>query len=402
MKKQLFNAFIFLAILFNTGLSAQELSDYSIRKVVYANELQEQGKLQEAIKQLTDYKARQAYDKAYIQRMLGSLYWQTEQPQKSINMLTLAVDAKVLDEQAQRHTLNMLADILLSHGHYQLAEQRYLSLVSLNNDNPKKLETLWLRIAQCQYQQQGWSALIKSVDKQQRYQNLAKLAAKPLPLQMKLSAQMALKKWKGAINTTIALHELQPKKTIWWRQLTSLYMQTTNYEKALVTLQQQERAGLALSEQQLRLMTQLYAQTGVPYKAAKTAQRLKDATASAQSFAQQAVYWQQAKEWQLALQHWHKAAQLDEKYYRHYALLSIQQREFKGALAAIDKVSKQDASLLLLKAQILNELDDPEHALVVATKAHQLAPSQATTSWIKFLNQIMEHQLASNKSVNYF
>lgn len=390
MINSLFISVLLMLSVFTSAAFAKELSTYSIRKVVYANELQEQGKLNDAIKQLKDYQPRQAYDKAYIQRMLGNLYWQVEQPEQTIKQLTLAVDANILEPLAQRDTLSMLADILLSQGHYKLAEARYISLSTLYKDNDKKLEEVWLRISQAQYQQQKWSDVESSVGKQQHYQRLSKLTPKTLPLQMLLSAQMAQKKWQGAINTTGKLREMQPQNGIWWRQLTSLYLQIQQHRQALITLQQQERAGFVLNDQQLALMTQLYAQSGVPYKAAQTVQRLTDASTSAERLAEQAIYWQQAKEWQLALQSWQKAAHYDEKYYRQFALLSIQQRELQEALAAINKISRKDAQLLLIKTQILSEMGQTDYALNTVTQAHQLSPSATSSAWIKFLTQVKE------------
>lgn len=390
MINSLFISVLLMLSVFSSAAFAKELSTYSIRKVVYANELQEQGKLNDAIKQLKDYQPRQAYDKAYIQRMLGNLYWQVEQPEQTIKQLTLAVDANILEPLAQRDTLSMLADILLSQGHYKLAEARYIRLSTLYEDNDKKLEEIWLRISQAQYQQQKWSDVESSVGKQQHYQRLSKLTPKTLPLQMLLSAQMAQKKWQGAINTTGKLREMQPQNGIWWRQLTSLYLQIQQHRQALITLQQQERAGFVLNDQQLALMTQLYAQSGVPYKAAQTVQRLTDASTSAERLAEQAIYWQQAKEWQLALQSWQKAAHYDEKYYRQFALLSIQQRELQEALAAINKISRKDAQLLLIKTQILSEMGQTDYALNTVTQAHQLSPSATSSAWIKFLTQVKE------------
>lgn len=390
MINSLFISVLLMLSVFTSAAFAKELSTYSIRKVVYANELQEQGKLNDAIKQLKDYQPRQAYDKAYIQRMLGNLYWQVEQPEQTIKQLTLAVDANILEPLAQRDTLSMLADILLSQGHYKLAEARYISLSTLYKDNDKKLEEVWLRISQAQYQQQKWSDVESSVGKQQHYQRLSKLTPKTLPLQMLLSAQMAQKKWHAAINTTGKLREMQPQNGIWWRQLTSLYLQIQQHRQALITLQQQERAGFVLNDQQLALMTQLYAQSGVPYKAAQTVQRLTDASTSAERLAEQAIYWQQAKEWQLALQSWQKAAHYDEKYYRQFALLSIQQRELQEALAAINKISRKDAQLLLIKTQILSEMGQTDYALNTVTQAHQLSPSATSSAWIKFLTQVKE------------
>ena len=204
---------------------------------------------------------------------------------------------------------------------------------------------------------------------------------------MQLGAQLAQQKWKSAIQTTASLRELEPQNEVWWRQLIALYMQTHDHRNALITLQQAERAKFVLSNQQLTLMAQLYAQSGVPYQAAKTYERLSDIGRDPELIAQQAYYWQQAKEWQLALMHWDRAANLKPQYYKQYALLAIQQRELENALSAIDRMPNKDASLLVIKTQILNEMGKTEVALNTITLAHQLSPSDSTATWLRYLTQ---------------
>jgi tetratricopeptide (TPR) repeat protein len=225
------------------------------------------------------------------------------------------------------------------------------------------------------------------VQQQQRFQVLVKMKPRILPLNMLLGAQLAQNKWKSAIQTTASLRELEPKNDVWWRQLVALYMQTDDHRNALITLQQADRAKLVLSNQQLTLMAQLYAQSGVPYQAANTFLRLTNIDQDLELMVQQAIYWQQAKEWQLALQQWDRVANIKPQYYREYALLAIQQRELENALTAIDKIPNKDASLLVIKAQILHEMGNVQGALNTITLAHQISPSDNTETWLRFLTQ---------------
>ncbi|MFT7422950.1 MAG: hypothetical protein ACI8UC_001019, partial [Psychromonas sp.] len=294
--------------------------------------------------------------------------------------------AKQLPVNAQRETLTMLADILIAEGEYRLSQKRYYELLPLLEES-RALELVWLRLAQSQYQLSKWAIVEKSVKQQQHFQTLAKIEPRVLPLNMQLGAQLAQQKWKSAIQTTASLRELEPKNEVWWRQLIALYMQTHDHRNALITLQQADRAKFILSNQQLTLMAQLYAQSGVPYQAAKTYERLSDIGRDPELIAQQAYYWQQAKEWQLALMHWDRAANLKPQYYKQYALLAIQQRELENALSAIDRMPNKDASLLVIKTQILNEMGKTEVALNTITLAHQLSPSDSTATWLRYLTQ---------------
>ncbi|MDA7746795.1 hypothetical protein N8878_05630 [Psychromonas sp.] len=366
---------------------AQTLSNYSVRKVMLAHELHQEDKLVDAIAVLQEYQATDEYDKAYINRMLAGFYWQNGDTKNTILRLTLAVDSQELPVESQRETLTMLAEVLIANSEYSRSEQRYYQLLPLIKDNNKTLELTWLRIAQTQYQQRKWSLVETSIEKQQYFQKITNIKPQVMPLNMLLGAQLAQEKWKSAIKTADSLRELEPKNVVWWQQLISLYMQNTDHSNALITLQQADRAELELSNDQLTLMAQLYAQSGVPYQAANTYLRLKNIEMDPDLMAQQAIYWQRAKEWQRALKQWDRAAQIKPAYYREYALLAVQRRELENALIAIDNVPEQDAALLLIKAQILNEMGNIEHALNTVIMAHQLAPSDKTETWVRFLTQ---------------
>jgi tetratricopeptide (TPR) repeat protein len=165
-------------------------------------------------------------------------------------------------------------------------------------------------------------------------------------------------------------------------------MQTKQHSQALITLQQADRAGFKLTQQQLTLMAQLYGRADTPYKAAQAYERLDNLGTSSTLLAQQASYWQHAKEWDKALSSWKKAAALDSKFNRQYALLQMQQKNYQSALEAINRLNKPDTSTLLTKVRVLNELGKPEEALKIATAVHQQSPSESTLSWIKFLSKV--------------
>ncbi|WED23341.1 hypothetical protein L3Q72_19055 [Vibrio sp. JC009] len=380
-----------------TGLSAscvwaQDLSSSVVRKVHRSYEYQQEEQFQKAVEVLTQINSQREYDKAYVNRMLGGLYWQLDQPALAVQHLSLAADSGQLSDIEQKDTSRMLADLLLMQGKYKQAELRYGHLLDMYQ-NAKDLEWIWLRIAQAQYQQHKWSSVESSVSKQQKYRRAAKIKPKVMPLNMLLSAQLARKKWKSAIGTTKLLRLQEPNNELWWKQLITLYMQTENHASALITLQQADRANFMLIREKIKLMAQLYAQAGVPMKAAQTYQRLQGINESPDLLAQQATYWQLAKEWEHALESWHKAAKINPAYFRQYALVKLRLRDYRAALDAINKVPSQDSSILVTKAQVLNELGELTQALNAATQAHRLEASESTIGWVKYLTNVRnEHK----------
>jgi tetratricopeptide (TPR) repeat protein len=378
-----------LAVVVVSNAWAKDLTASTLRQVLRAHELQQQEQVTEAIELLAEVAPSGLYDQAYVNRMLGNLYWQNDKPNQAIRYLTLAVDARMLSQMEQRDTARMLADILLMQGKYEQAESRYADLLKMYSE-AEDLQWGWLRVAQAQYQQEKWASVEKSILNQQRQRNAARLKPKVLPFNMLLSAQLAQKKWQSAIHTTRSLRRLEPDNVLWWKQLVALYMQTEKHTDALTTLQQADRANFTLSQEQLILMAQLYVQAGVPYKAAETYQRLPKLNQSTELLKQQANYWQLAKQWDNALESWRKAADLDPKYFEQYALIQLRLRDYQAALTAINKIPSQDASILITKAEILNQLGETTQALRAATQAHRLEASENTYGWVRFLTKVKE------------
>lgn len=369
-----------------TSANSEQLTPGTARQVQIAYELQLKEKPHEAIQLLEKLKTSKKYDLAYVRRMLGGLYWQREQTKQAIKALTLAVDAQVLAQDQQLDTLRMLADILLMEGEYQSAESYYQKLVPLYQQ-ASDLEWVWLRIAQAQYQQEKWVFVEASINHQQRYLGAANLQPKVLPLNIKLGAQLAQQKWQSALSTALSLRTLEPNNYRWWRQLVTLYMHTQQQDQALITLQQADRAGFELSEQYLKLMAQLYSQKGVPQKAAQIYVRLISLNNSAELLAQQATYWQLAKEWDNAGESWLKAAILDSRYYWQHTLLMLKLNDYNEALASVSQINEQTNEVLLVKIQVLSALGKNKQALQVATQLHKLAPSDESLRWIQYLSR---------------
>ncbi|MDB1125714.1 tetratricopeptide repeat protein [Vibrio algarum] len=183
------------------------------------------------------------------------------------------------------------------------------------------------------------------------------------------------------------MRELEPYNYLWWKQLTTLYIYTEQHNKALITLQQADRAGFELSEQLLILMAQLYAQNKVPQKAGETYARLKSLESRPELLAQQATYWQLAKEWSKASSSWRKAATLDQKYYWQHTLLMLKLNDFTAALASINQLSEITSDVLLAKTQALSALGHRSQALQVVTELHKVDPSDNSLHWIKYLTK---------------
>ncbi|WP_221073908.1 tetratricopeptide repeat protein [Agarivorans aestuarii] len=389
---------ILLATLVFCGLSsgplfAQELSRNTAERVQRVFQLQQDGELAKAISQLEQLKPSAKYDQAYIARMLGIYYWQDEQVALSKAKLAEAVNLQAFPPQQAWETRNMLAEILLSEqqidealSHFEIlltqAQQPELEL----NISPSQALSLRANLAYANYQQQNWQVVLDHLAALEQLQVLDKNN-----LSMRFIAQVQLKQLKAAIITNQALLVLEPETLRWWQQLSALYSQTQQHQKALATLVSAERSGLALGESLLRHKAQLYAYLRVPEKAALSYAQLADADSDAALLLRQAQLWQQAREWQKSAKYWQLLAEHNPEYNLQYAqvlLLSNQYTQAIEALKLADPQEQQAKSQLLL-AEIYLETKDYSQAYAAAQRAHNLEQSSQSERWLNYLEALV-------------
>ncbi|WP_194435126.1 tetratricopeptide repeat protein [Vibrio fluminensis] len=362
---------------------AAELSQYTAVRVQKANEMAQDEQFKQAITALKAIDTSRAYDQAFVARMLGVFYWQDGQAKNAIKQLQFAVDSKQLQDEQAWTTQKMLADLLLSDQQFKKSLPHYYQLTK-QVPGKQKADELWLRIAQAHYQISEWKQVIPAVDKYRRFQSKDELQ----PLSLKLGAQLQLKRWKDAIPTLERLIVLQPEKINWWRQLVSLQMQVNDNKGALGTLALAKQQGLALSQQNRKLLAQLYAQRGIPERAAIEISELDDARSDLDLIVTQASYWQHAREWNKALAQWKVAAKHNAKYHWNVAQIMVQEGQYQNALVVLDKVKGRGEEVALAKTRAYYKLNQLERALIQAKKADNIESTNQSRGWIKYLSQL--------------
>ncbi|MEH6533889.1 MAG: hypothetical protein V7735_21475 [Photobacterium frigidiphilum] len=371
------------------NVSAEELSQFTAGKVQRAHNLQQEEKLNEAIAVLADLNPSRSYDEAFVNRMLGIFYWQKGNTSKAIQNLTLAVNSNLLADEQAWVTQRMLADILLSEEQFKTALPHYYALTHAIPES-QKADELWLRIAQTHYQIEQWQKVLSALKHYYAFSKTAEIQ----PLTIKLGAQLQLKKWKESIPTLNALILLEPNKTVWWQQLAGIQLRIGRSNDALDTLALAKHQGVALRQQDLKTLAQLYAQRGIPERAALIINELENAHSDAKLLSDQAMYWQVAKEWDKAIAVWSKAAQLNAKYRWELAQLLLQEGHYHKALTELERVKRKDkqADVELAKVRAYYKLDNFDKAIIHAKQANNITPSSASKSWVKYLSQIRNMQ----------
>ncbi|EHK1075892.1 tetratricopeptide repeat protein [Vibrio parahaemolyticus] len=376
--------FLITTLLSLTAASAiaQELSQYTASRVQRAHSLAQEEKLKEAISTLESLDLSRGYDQAFVARMLGIFYWQNEQVKPAIKQLDFAVSSGLLQDEQAWQTRKMLADILLNEQQFAKALPHYYELSKAIPKNQKAHE-VWLRIAQSHYQLSQWNKVLSAMGRYEKFGQPDELG----PLSIKLSAELELKKWQPAIVTIKRLIAIEPERVEWWRQLVALHLRVDDSKRALDSMALAKLQGVALSQDDFKLLAQLYAKRGIPERAALIMEQLEDLNVDSQLKAQQATYWQMAKEWDKSIDSWRIAAKLDSKYYWNYSQLLVQQGHYQQALAALDKVKGRNADVALIKTRAYYKLNRLDDALANAKRANEIKPSNQAKSWVKYLTQ---------------
>ncbi|EJG1716822.1 TPA: tetratricopeptide repeat protein [Vibrio parahaemolyticus] len=361
---------------------AQELSQYTASRVQRAHSLAQEEKFKEAISTLESLDLSRGYDQAFVARMLGIFYWQNEQVKPAIKQLDFAVSSGLLQDEQAWQTRKMLADILLNEQQFAKALPHYYELSKAVPKNQKAHE-VWLRIAQSHYQLSQWNKVLSAMGRYEKFGQPDELG----PLSIKLSSELELKKWQPAIVTIKRLIAIEPERVEWWRQLVALHLRVDDSKRALDAMALAKLQGVALSQDDFKLLAQLYAKRGIPERAALIMEQLEDLNVDSQLKAQQATYWQMAKEWDKSIDSWRIAAKLDSKYYWNYSQLLVQQGHYQQALAALDKVKGRNADVALIKTRAYYKLNRLDDALANAKRANEIKPSNQAKSWVKYLTQ---------------
>ncbi|EGR1756343.1 tetratricopeptide repeat protein [Vibrio parahaemolyticus] len=376
--------FLITTLLSLTAASAiaQELSQYTASRVQRAHSLAQEEKFKEAISTLESLDLSRGYDQAFVARMLGIFYWQNEQVKPAIKQLDFAVSSGLLQDEQAWQTRKMLADILLNEQQFAKALPHYYQLSKAVPKNQKAHE-VWLRIAQSHYQLSQWNKVLSAMGRYEKFGQPDELG----PLSIKLSSELELKKWQPAIVTIKRLIAIEPERVEWWRQLVALHLRVDDSKRALDSMALAKLQGVALSQDDFKLLAQLYAKRGIPERAALIMEQLEDLNVDSQLKAQQATYWQMAKEWDKSIDSWRIAAKLDSKYYWNYSQLLVQEGHYQQALAALDKVKGRNADVALIKTRAYYKLNRLDDALANAKRANEIKPSNQAKSWVKYLTQ---------------
>jgi tetratricopeptide (TPR) repeat protein len=375
------------------------LSSNIIARIVNAQQQAQGGKVEQAITILRSIKTSRPFDRAYLQRLLGIYYWQIGETIQAIEHLSDAVTSNQLTPSEQNDSRRMLADLLaLNHQYPQALVHYYHFVTQLKPMQSDQQLSTWQRISQIEYQLRHWEKVLDAVSQIEQLNAPSSVTT----LSIKLDAQWQLNRFNQTIVTLKQLIALQPNQSKWWFQLANAELKKGTPQAALSTLQLAKLAGVEFSQPQLIRLAQLYAKQGIPERAARLLASIPDQ--NKELIVLQANYWQQAKEWQHAIDMWSLAAHNDAHYFWNIALLQFQIGQYIKTLTSLENLSQTPAEALLstqnitlMKIRTLYKLQQWDEALIQAQQLNKTDPSLETEHWIRYLTLLKKHQTSGGK-----
>lgn len=230
------------------------------KAIAKAFELYSANQINEAIALLEPIQATTDFDKAFRARFLGNLYAE-KSPGKAARFLEEAVKYDVLSFTDHAATLKLLADVTLMEKQYEKAIKHYNAWLDFTGEQNADVE---LRIASCYFELKQFAKIIPHADRAISWSKEPKKGA----YDMKYYAYYELKQTKKAIEVLETIVTLFPAEKNSWINLGQFYAMDEQFDRALAIISMAYKQGYLTKESEIKLLSQLYSNNNVPYKAA--------------------------------------------------------------------------------------------------------------------------------------
>ncbi|WP_065188526.1 tetratricopeptide repeat protein [Shewanella woodyi] len=295
----------------------------------------QEGNVDEAIAILLEVNAKNDFDKAYIDRMLGNFYAEKSQMGTAIKYLKKAVEADILGGVDHAATLRLYADLLIQEKKFKESIPQYYKWMEFTC---KQEAQVYRRIGIAYSEQKNWKKVLEVAEK-----GLA-ISDKPDKglYQMKLTAYFNQKNYPAAVKVLETMVPLFQDDKRLWVQLAQFYLMTEDYTKSLATYDLAYMNGFLETAGNITRLTQLLAQKGSPHRAAKIYEKhLKSGLIKEdeKTLSILAGFYHNAKELKEGAYYYGKAAAVNNsgKFYLKQARLLTLEEKYKSAIPVLKK-----------------------------------------------------------------
>ncbi len=277
----------------------------------------------------------EGYEKAVVLRSLSSVYALQEKYPQAARVLEQALRLNALPEkQALQARLN-LAQIYMATRQYAKAVKIIQSWLAKNQSLDTETHAM---LANAYVQLKQYRKALPHI------QQAIRQSKKPPEswYQLNLALYYELKQYKNAARLLETLMRHYPDKKTYWAQLTSVYQQLGQYQKAVSVKYLMYKTGQLTREKELLDLVNLFVYAGAPYKGGRILQqgfKSGQIRQTAKNWETLANAWRQARESELALAALNKASALSGKgtLYLQLAQIYLEKENWAKAINAAQK-----------------------------------------------------------------
>ncbi len=306
------------------------------KKVGKAFELYSADDVPGALTLLLDIDASKTYDRAYVDRFIAVMYATLSNEVKAIEFLKKAIAPDVLNEADHGEAIKLLADLQMQEKQYEEALVNYKAWMDFTG---KSDGDTWVKIANANYELKRLDKMIAPADKA-----IAAYGDKhnKNPYILKLTSYYETKQFKKAVGVLETAVQLFPDEKAFWKQLGNFYLLIEDYKKGMATLDLAYKQGYLEKESEIKTLASLYAQNGIPYKAAMLLEKHIGSglvKRDDKNIGSLANAWHAARDIDKAAKYYGELAKMtnEAKHYSKQGSLLAQDEQFKKAVVALEK-----------------------------------------------------------------
>jgi len=378
------------------------MSQQTYNRISRSHTAIEEGKYQEALNELLDLAddvKDRPYEHAVTLQSIGYVYINQEKWELAAQYFSRAVRLNALPEEPQKQAIYTLAQIYATTGEFQ-------KTIDLLTD--------WFKTAK-NPPADAYIILARAYSAQERYSEAHQPAKQAIAKSDKpredwykllLGIQYELNKYAEAAGTLEVLVANWPDKEIYWKQLSGIYVELGQEDKALATLATAYGRGLVEKSGDILNLARLYMLNEVPFQGGKILEaslNKGEVEKTQKNYELLSQAWVQAREYKKAISALSAAAALadDGALFVRAAQLEMSLANWEGAVTAARKAiekgeldSKMTGQAYLLLGTAAAEQKDFDVAINAFNKARGYPETRKTASqWLSFVQT--EQQVTS-------
>jgi tetratricopeptide (TPR) repeat protein len=330
-----------------------------------------------------------SYEQATILRSLSSVYALKGEYKKAAETLSRALMLNVLPKKQKQHALLNLGQLYMAVEQYAKAVHALGPWLKKNSTPEPEINVLVANAyAQLKKYRQALPYIKKAIAGSKK--------PKESWYQLHLALNIELKNYNSAANILKKLIQRNPDKKTYWDQLSSIYQQLKQYEKAVSVKSLAYKKGFINTEKGIIELANLLLYVDSPYKSAKLLEQAindKKIKSNSKNWEKLANAWRMAREFDNAVQALEIASKLNDRgiLYEQLGQIYVEQEKWQLATISLNKALskgglKKIGATYLLLGMSYYELNNSAQAEKYFLKAMKIKGSKKVAKqWLNYI-----------------